>query len=501
MKFFGLLRWLDGRPLLDTIEDYRRNLFERALDSHQFNLVLSGRAKKNWKTTDLILAALYLLLVPQTMQGNDALILANDEDQASDDLSLAKKLVQVNPIIASECEILLKEIRRRDNRGSIKILPAKDVVGAHGKTAAFIGFDEIHGYKDWDLIEALSPDPTRRVLTWITTYDTIWNSVGIPLFDLKQLGRAGTDPKMLFSWYSADLCTDAGFSDKTPEQRANPSMASWPEGMGYLEQQKRRLPTHKYRRLHLNLPGAPNNAFFDQGSVLAAIVPGRTVLPPEPDIKYRAFVDMSGGSSDEAVLAIAHLVGERKVVIDRIETQAGRVPFNPRSAVTKFANILKQQYHVAKCIGDAYAGKTFQLDFQAHGIEYQMCPRPKTDLYEFMEPLLNAGEIELPDLPKLQEQLLTLVVKGAHIDAEKGGHDDWANSCAGVVWVIKHWMRRFEPQLVGCPVSFDLETGKQITTRDVASTVGWVSTSGSRSPMDEVRHGGRVGWHNRLSDW
>jgi hypothetical protein len=502
MKFFGLLKWLDGRPLLDTIEDYRRSLFERALDSHQFNLVLSGRAKKNWKTTDLILAALYLLLVPQTMQGNDALILANDEDQAADDLSLAKKLVQVNSLIASEVEILLKEIRRRDNRGSLKILPAKDIVGAHGKTAAFVGFDEIHGYKNWDLIEALTPDPTRRVLIWITTYDTIWNSVGIPLFDLKALGRAGTDPKMLFSWYSADLCTDPAFVDLEPELRANPSIASWPEGMAYLEQQKRRLPTHKYRRLHLNLPGAPNNAFFDQGSVLAAIAPGRTVLPPEGDIKYRAFVDMSGGSSDDSVLAIAHEVGERKVVIDLVEKQAGGVPFSPRSAVSKFANILKQ-YHCAKVIGDNYAGRTFVSDFQGHSIEYQPCLRPKTDLYEFLEPLLNAGEIELPDLPKLQEQLLTLVVRGARVDHEPGGHDDYANAAAGAAWVIKHWMRRFEPQLVGCPVNFDLETGKQITTHDVGATVGWISTSGSRSPqVDQIHHGGRVGWHNRLdADW
>jgi hypothetical protein len=102
----------------------------------------------------------------------------------------------------------------------------------------------------------------------------LYNTPGVPLFDLKKIGRSGSDPRMLFSWYSADLCTDAAFMDLPPEQRANPSMCSWPEGAEYLAQQKRRLPTSKYRRLHLNLPGAPEGAFFDQGKVLACIALG-----------------------------------------------------------------------------------------------------------------------------------------------------------------------------------------------------------------------------------
>jgi hypothetical protein len=83
-------------------------------------------------------------------------------------------------------------------------------------------------------------------------------------------------------------------------------MASWGNS-GYLDQQRRRLPAHKFRRLHLNLPGAPDGAAFDGDKVMAAIVPGRKRLAPELGVKYCAFVDMSGGSSDDAVLAIAHV--------------------------------------------------------------------------------------------------------------------------------------------------------------------------------------------------
>ena len=318
----------------------------------------------------------------------------------------------------------------------MKILPARDVIGAHGKTATFIGFDEIHGYNNYDLFEALAPDPTRAdALTWVTSYNSIYTTPGIPLHDFKQIAKAGSDPRMLCSWYSGDWCTDSAFAELAPELRANPSISAWPEGPAYLEQQRRRLPTHKFRRLHLNLPGAPNGAFFDQARVRKAIVPGRLSLPYEEGRKYFAFGDMSGGSNDDAVLAIGHEDNGR-VVLDLICKQAGEPPFNPRMAVLKFTQVMRQ-YGVSKLMLDDYAGRTFRCDFESYGFAAAVCPKSKSDLYEVLEPLLNASEIELLDELKLQEQLLTLVLRGTKIDHEPGGHDDYANVLAGLVFVIR----------------------------------------------------------------
>ena len=282
LEFFSRLKWLDGRNLLDTIEEYRRHLFTKALDTFRadgapvYNVVLAGRGKKNWKSADEVFAALYCVIVRRSPQGGRGLILANDEGQAGDDLELAKKLVEYNPELRSEFDVLAKELRLKDGSGGIRILPAGDAAGLHGKTYAFLGFDEIHAYRDWSIMEASQPDPTRPdALMWVTSYDTIYNTPGVPLCDLKTIGFAGTDPRMLFSWYSGDKCTDPDFAELEPELRANPSIGSWSEGRAYLAQQRCRLPTHKFRRLHLNLPGAPEGAFLDQGKVLAAIVPGR----------------------------------------------------------------------------------------------------------------------------------------------------------------------------------------------------------------------------------
>jgi len=443
VEFFDKLIWLDGKPLLSTIEPYRAEIFERTLytfdadGTPQYNLALCGRAKKNWKTSDLILAGLYRFLVWPSDQGNDGFILANDEGQAKDDLSLAKKLIACNPVMARDVIVQAKEIVRKDGKGSLQILPARDAVGAHGKTYLFAGYDEIHGYRSHDIFEALAPDPTRAdVLTWITSYAGIRHAKGVPLYDLMLTGKSGADPRMFFSWYGGDFTTDAAFADKTPEERANPSAASW-KTKGYLAQQRGRLPTHKYRRLHLNVPGAPDGAAFSAEHVIAAIVNGRRKLQREEGRRYFGFVDMSGGSSDDAVLGIAHFDQERRRgVLDLVECQAGKTPFNPRKAIKKFAGLLKE-YGLTKVTGDAYAGQTFRLDFEEHGITYVPCRIPKSDLYDELEPKLNAGEVELLDVAELQEQLLTLVTKNGKTDHLPGDHDDFANAAAGAIWAAQ----------------------------------------------------------------
>src|SRR6266481_2534883 len=117
LQFFGRLRWLDGQPLLSTVEHYRRELFQRALDAvgadgrPMYNLVLAGRGKKNAKSLDLVLAGLFCLLMRRAPQGNSGFIVASDEGQAADDLDLAKRLVACNPDLQVEVEVLAMELR------------------------------------------------------------------------------------------------------------------------------------------------------------------------------------------------------------------------------------------------------------------------------------------------------------------------------------------------------------------------------------------------------
>ena len=118
--------------------------------------------------------------------------------------------------------------------------------------------------------------------------------------------------------------------------------------------------------MHLNLPGAPNGAFFDQGAVLAAVVSGRKYLPYRPGIQYWAAVDMSGGSSDNCVLCIGHLEGD-KVIIDLIVKQAGNsYPFDQcalwnSSSPTAWTNTASPRLSALP------GGDTFSFAYQKRG--------------------------------------------------------------------------------------------------------------------------------------
>jgi hypothetical protein len=93
------------------------------------------------------------------------------------------------------------------------------------------------------------------------------------------------------------------------------------------------------------------------------------------------------------------------------------------------------EYDMSRVTGDAYAGMTFRTDFLERGIAYDVSRLSKSDIYEGLEPRLNAGEVELLDVAELQEQLLTLVWRGSRIDHLPGDHDDYANAAAGAVWL------------------------------------------------------------------
>ena len=257
LDFLHLLRWLDGSPLVPTIEDYRRQILSTVLDTYDddgrvtYNLALCGRGKKNSKSLDLVLSALFACLAYDSIHGNECFICATDSDQASDDLSLLKKLIAVSPHLASRLIVRDKIIVRKDGKGFIEVLPGHDVAGSHGKTYRFCGIDEIHTQRDWSLLEALALDPTRPdAQLWITSYNSIHHRPGIPLFDLLAQAKRGDDPRMYVSWFGADWCSDpAAMMLPTPEARANPSMASF--APDYLDQQRRRLPSHVFKKIAL----------------------------------------------------------------------------------------------------------------------------------------------------------------------------------------------------------------------------------------------------------
>lgn len=195
------------------------------------------------------------------------------------------------------------------------------------------------------------------------------------------------------------------------------------------------LPAHKYRRLHLNLPGLPEGSAYQPEPVMDAVERGVPVRAAQPSVAYRAFVDMSGGSSDDAVLGIGHADAAGRCVLDVLVDQGQRPPFDPNKAVERFVRTLKA-YGISRVTGDRYAGETFRSQFADQGVAYVVSEKTKHELYEALEPTLNSRGVLLLDVSTLEQQLLGLVWRGGKIDHPSGEHDDYANACAGVVHIL-----------------------------------------------------------------
>jgi hypothetical protein len=167
-------------------------------------------------------------------------------------------------------------------------------------------------------------------------------------------------------------------------------------------------------------------------AVDAVMMPGRIEMAPERGRRYVAFVDPSGGSQDSFTLAIAHSEGGRAVLDLVRET---RPPFSPKAVVKEYAATLGS-YGLSAVTGDRYAGLWPRESFAGHGVTYHLSEQTKSELYRALVPAVNAGQVEILDLPRLRAQLVGLERRTAwggkdSIDHAPGGHDDCANVAAG----------------------------------------------------------------------
>ncbi|MBA4411587.1 MAG: hypothetical protein C0397_19490 [Odoribacter sp.] len=174
-------------------------------------------------------------------------------------------------------------------------------------------------------------------------------------------------------------------------------------------------------------------SFIPPEMVSSLVVKGRKELLPREKIQYYSFIDVSGGRNDSATIAIAHK--ESKVVLDYIKRYPA--PFNPHTVIALMAEELKK-YGLHQTAGDNYAAEFVVQSFRHHGIIYKKSELCKNDLYLEFLPHLCSGGVELLDDEILVQQLSSLERRTRSggkdvIDHPQGGHDDVANSVAGVV--------------------------------------------------------------------
>jgi len=171
-------------------------------------------------------------------------------------------------------------------------------------------------------------------------------------------------------------------------------------------------------------------SFISEDVLWSCIIEDRFELPPNPEYKYVAAVDPSGGGPDEFTLSICHREEER-IIQDVIR---GLKSEKPADVVKEYSELLKQ-YRVTEVVGDRYSGEWVRQAFQNEGIEYRISDVTASEAFLELLPILDQGSIELLDDRKQTDQLLALERKKGtsgkdRISHPPGGHDDRAVALA-----------------------------------------------------------------------
>jgi hypothetical protein len=151
-------------------------------------------------------------------------------------------------------------------------------------------------------------------------------------------------------------------------------------------------------------------------------------------IKYRAFVDPSGGRVDAACLCIAHRESEL-VVVDVL--RGVRAPHDPAVVAADFATLAKS-YGVHEIVGDRYSGAWVEQAFSKVGVRYTVADLVKSEIYLECVGHFAQGKVRLPHHDALIRELRLLERRTGRsgkdaVDHPRHGSDDFANAACGVI--------------------------------------------------------------------
>jgi hypothetical protein len=349
------------------------------------------------------------------------LILARDRDQARIVFGYVSGIL--NAVAALEAMI---DMERADeielNNGVIIMVKTSDFRAIRGLTVAAAILDEVAFWDsdsispDHEVLTALRPATSTIPSAKIIAISTPYSQSGSLYEAYKE--SYGKDDEHTLVWVAESTVMnptlDAALIQRELERDPDGAQAEW-------------LATFR----------SDLSAAFSVESLESCTIKGRTELPPSPMIKYKSFVDPSGGKSDSFTVAIGH-EENRKTIID--VARAWPAPLDPALATGEIAELLKS-YGVVTVTGDNYGGEWPVASFRSHGIAYERCVKPKSDLYLALAATTNAHNAELPDNRQLFNELRRLERKRGRagkdtVDHPPRLHDDLANSVAGVSWLL-----------------------------------------------------------------
>jgi phage terminase large subunit-like protein len=204
-------------------EPFKLRTFQREIIGGAFapgiRTALVSIPRANGKT--MLAAALSLAELFVGPPSAEVLVVASDQRQANITLKYAKRMVELNPILAERVQIYADRLYLPENDATLLPLPAEP--GAlHGHDPSLLIVDELHVVTEavWEAVTSVSG---KRVESLILAISTPASSPDSIMWRLVEHGRAGDDPSFYFREFAAPEGCAA--TDRKAWRTGNPALA------------------------------------------------------------------------------------------------------------------------------------------------------------------------------------------------------------------------------------------------------------------------------------
>ena len=276
---------------------------------------------------------------------------------------------------------------------------------------------------DYELLEAVRPGMAMVPGAQTMTISSPWVEQGLVYDRFRR--RAELDGVVVFQAASWEL---------------NPHIPQ-----GFLDRERERDPEYFKREYCGEFVGSIT-AYLPSEAVEACTVSGRTMLPPQKGIEYRAALDQTY-KADTFVLAIAHRAEDR-IVVDRLKGwRPGRGKPVRLDMLLPELQAELEPYRLKHVQGDQFAAVPFRELMRERGLWYEektFTNESKRDMYASLKDALISQRLELLDHTLSLRELRTLEARAlpsgaVRIEAPRGAgfSDDYADALA----ILAHELR------------------------------------------------------------
>jgi len=201
-----------------NLRDFQREIIRGSFAPKIRTSVISI-PRANGKT--MLAAALGLAEMFVGPPSAEVLVVASDQRQANITLRYARRMVELNPLLAERVHVYADRLYLPENDATLLPLPAEP--GAlHGHDPSLMIVDELHVVTE-DVWEAVTSVSGKRPESLTLAISTPADSADSVMWRLVEHGRAGTDPSFYFREYLApDGCE---VDDRGAWRIANPALA------------------------------------------------------------------------------------------------------------------------------------------------------------------------------------------------------------------------------------------------------------------------------------